>query len=40
LEALVDSVLGTITEKLQGNERVDLRGFGERYVNSMFMAMG
>jgi integration host factor subunit beta len=28
VETVVDSVLGTIAEKLQGNERVDLRGFG------------
>jgi nucleoid DNA-binding protein len=32
VEAVVDSVLGTIAEKLQGNERVDLRGFGSFFV--------
>jgi integration host factor subunit beta len=28
VEAVVDSILGTITEALSSNERVDLRGFG------------
>src|SRR5450755_963780 len=28
VEAAVDSILGTITEALSSNERVDLRGFG------------
>jgi nucleoid DNA-binding protein len=32
VEAVVDSVLGAIAEKLQGNERVDLRGFGSFVV--------
>jgi DNA-binding protein HU-beta len=32
VETVVDSVLGTIAETLQGNERVDLRGFGSFIV--------
>jgi nucleoid DNA-binding protein len=32
VETVVDSVLGTIAEKLQGDERVDLRGFGSFVV--------
>jgi nucleoid DNA-binding protein len=32
VEAVVDSVLETIAEKLRGNERVDLRGFGSFIV--------
>jgi nucleoid DNA-binding protein len=32
VEAVVDSVLETIAEKLRGNERVDLRGFGSFVV--------
>jgi len=32
VEAVVDSVLATIAETLQANERVDLRGFGSFVV--------
>jgi nucleoid DNA-binding protein len=32
VEAIVDSMLVTIADKLQGNERVDLRGFGSFVV--------
>jgi nucleoid DNA-binding protein len=32
VESVVDSVLGTIAEKLQSNERIDLRGFGSFVV--------
>lgn len=32
VEAVVDSVFGTIAETLQANERVDLRGFGSFVV--------
>lgn len=32
IEAVVDAVLATITETLQSNERVDLRGFGSFVV--------
>jgi nucleoid DNA-binding protein len=32
VETVVDSVLATISETLQGNERVDLRGFGSFVV--------
>lgn len=32
VEAVVDSILGTITEALSANERVDLRGFGSLVV--------
>jgi nucleoid DNA-binding protein len=32
VELVVDSVLGTIAETLQANERVDLRGFGSFVV--------
>jgi integration host factor subunit beta len=32
VEAVVDSVLTTITETLQANDRVDIRGFGSFVV--------
>jgi nucleoid DNA-binding protein len=32
VEAVVDSVFGTITETLHANERIDLRGFGSFVV--------
>jgi nucleoid DNA-binding protein len=32
VEAVVDSVFGTIAEMLQANERIDLRGFGSFVV--------
>lgn len=32
VEAVVDSILGTITEALRSNERVDVRGFGSFVV--------
>jgi nucleoid DNA-binding protein len=32
VEAVVESVLETIAEKLRGNEKVDLRGFGSFVV--------
>ena len=32
MEAVVDAVLATITETLQANERVDVRGFGSFVV--------
>jgi len=32
IEAIVDSILGTITEALVANERVDVRGFGSFVV--------
>jgi len=32
VEAAVDSILGTITEALSSNDRVDLRGFGSFVV--------
>ncbi len=32
VESVLDAVLDTIAEKLQGNERVDLRGFGSFVV--------
>jgi integration host factor subunit beta len=33
VETVVDAVLETIADTLQGNERVDLRGFGSFVVN-------
>ena len=32
VEAVMDSILGTITEALSSNERVDVRGFGSFVV--------
>ena len=32
VEAVVDSILGTITEALSSNDRVDVRGFGSFVV--------
>ena len=34
VEAVVESILETIAEKLEGNERVDIRGFGSFVVKN------